>query len=156
MKNDPIKKARTTAYRLLAKRARTVKQRQDTFQRQKIPVKVSEQVIDELLAAGYLDDSAYAQQFIEYQVTNKQRGPLWLRAALLRAGVERELINQALSAVFNPELEEILAEKYLTKICLKSNVSPQKAMRRLLSRGFSAQTARQVTAKIIGFSAGPE
>ncbi|HZK25904.1 MAG TPA: RecX family transcriptional regulator [Oscillospiraceae bacterium] len=151
MSSDPLKRARGLAYRLLARRARTVKEIRDNFKRKEIPAEVSTQIIDELLAAGYLNDFAYAQQYIEYHVTNKQHGPLWLRASLQRAGIERELISRALSAVFLPGCEEALAEQYLTKLCARADLSPQKAMRSLLSRGFTTQAARQAAAKVIDF-----
>lgn len=152
MSSDSLKKARGIAYRLLARRARTIKQLHDSLMRKEIPTAVSVQVIDELITAGYLNDLAYTQQYIEYQITNKLHGPLWLRASLLRAGVERELINQALSAVFTPGREEELAEQYLTKICARSDISPHKAIRRLLSRGFTIQAARQAAAKVMAFN----
>lgn len=139
--SDPLKKARSIAYRLLARRARTVKQMRTIFANKKIPADISEQVITELSEAGYLNDVQYIQNYIEYQLVNNFRGPLWLRASLLRAGIDSDLINNLLPVYFPPGREEELATAYLKKIKEKNVLTPQKAVRRLISRGFNAQIA---------------
>ncbi|NLZ38705.1 MAG: hypothetical protein GX893_03770 [Firmicutes bacterium] len=141
--SDPLKRARSIAYRLLARRARTVKQMRTSLLKKKIPADISEQLIAELQTAGYLNDVQYIQNYVEYQLSNF-RGPLWLRASLLRAGVNAEMIDEILPTYFPPGREEELAMAYLKKIKKKILLTPQKAARRLIYRGFNRQVVWQV------------
>lgn len=143
MSSDPLKKARGIAFRLLAKRARTVEQIRSSLNKRDIPAAVSEQVMAELLEAGYLNDLCYVQNFLEYQLANNFHGPQWLRSSLLRAGIKSDLIEDILPSYFPPGREEKLAAAYLNKIMGRSDMTPQKAMRRLLGRGFNMQAARR-------------
>ncbi|MCR3922983.1 MAG: recombination regulator RecX [Firmicutes bacterium] len=149
MSSDPLKKARGIAYRLLGMRARTVQQIRDRLIKKEIPEDITVQVIDELVEAGYVDDLAFARNYIEYRLRGKPYGPYWLRSSLLRTGVARELIDTALSEVFVPGREEELAQLYLSQIYQRSEMPTQKAMRRLLARGFSRQAAFHALRDII-------
>ena len=106
---------------------------------------VIDYVIDKLEGYGYIDDYAYCRAYVA-SVSGK--GKTAIRAALLKRGADRDAIDEALSEVEEDE-DEVMAvvRKYMRgKEYSRENIN--KAIRHLISRGYSYETAESAASKL--------
>lgn len=106
---------------------------------------VIDYVIDKLEGYGYIDDYAYCRAYVA-SVSGK--GKTAIRAALLKRGADRDAIDEALSEVEEDE-DEVMAvvRKYMRgKEYSRENIN--KAIRHLISRGYSYETAKSAASKL--------
>ena len=148
MNDCQLKRAKKIAYRMFAGKARTEKQVRERLLQKGIPPEVTETVIRELLALGYVDDRKFAQNYITWRLERKPLGPYRLRSALLAAGVDRKLADEELAAVFTPELEEELAVRCLSRLPTVKESDGRKLLGSLLNRGFSLRAAKHACKKL--------
>lgn len=137
-----LKQVRCLAYKMLAVRPRTLQQIVTFLQKKGAVPSLCEQVVAELLEAGYLNDRKFCENYLAVRLEEKPRGRLYYQAKLCAAGIERSLVWQVLGDLYPPERE--LAEALLFAQILKEDgVScPHKVMRKLQTRGFSGSAAR--------------
>ncbi len=144
-------KCRNKAIRLLARRDHSVAE----LARKLASAHYSESEIEEtteyLTTAGYLDDEKYATKYARARLESMNPGPGKLAFDLARKGFAKPLIEQTVSALFADDDSEMkIALNAAKKIgrSLKSGTDPEKIKRiyyeRLLRRGFSMETARDV------------
>jgi len=93
-----LEHALTVAYRHLGKRDRTVEQVRRHLAARDIEETVAEQAIGQLLRLGYLDDARFARVFAEDRRALDDWGPQRIARALLAAGVDGELVAEAIGA----------------------------------------------------------
>lgn len=55
--------------------------------------------IERLTKEGFIDDTAYAQQWAGQRVTRKGKGKLWVKEELRQKGISKPLIEEALNSV---------------------------------------------------------
>jgi len=92
---------------------------------------------------NYLDDQAFANQLAEQQLM-RGRGRRAAAHALSQAGLDPELVAQALSAVYQSETEIDAAVAWLERKPVPQNQAErQKLLRNLASRGFSFDVAQE-------------
>lgn len=106
---------------------------------------VIDYVIDKLEGYGYIDDYAYCRAYVA-SVSGK--GKTAIRAALIKRGADRDAIDEALSEVEEDE-DEVMAvvRKYMRgKEYSRENIN--KAIRHLISRGYSYETAKSAASKL--------
>lgn len=147
--------ARSAALRLLTGRARTRSELVQALTGKGYPLDVVHPVLDRLESVGLIDDDSYAQNWVEVR-SQQGRGPTALRSELLRKGVDRAVIDEALRAV-NPESERQAA----LVLCRRraagmSRLEPSVRRRRLLSllarRGYPEALARDVVGDVVAES----
>jgi len=85
------------AYRYLNRRERTVSEVRERLVRAEIPQGEIDLVLAELLEYGYLDDARYARVFTQDKRNLEAWGNERIARALRERGVERDLIEVALS-----------------------------------------------------------
>ncbi len=106
---------------------------------------VIDYVIDKLEGYGYIDDYAYCRA---YAASVSGKGKTAIRAALIKRGADRDAIDEALSEVEEDE-DEVMAvvRKYMRgKEYSRENIN--KAIRHLISRGYSYETAKSAASKL--------
>ena len=113
------------------------------------------QVVADLAGRGYLDDAAFARQWVEAQAA-RGYGPARLRAELRARGVARSLIDAALPAV-TPEGElaraRAVARRRLPALGRGDPVRVAVRLRDfLLRRGYSAAVVARVLRESTGHS----
>ena len=91
--------ARNFALRLLAIRPRTVRELRDKLARRGHAPEAIAALLADLSASGLLDDARFARMWIESRAALKPMGQARLRAELAAKGVDRELVDAALSAL---------------------------------------------------------
>lgn len=138
---------------LLGRRGRTRRELQDKLTEKKYPADDIAPTLTRLTEMGLLDDTTFAQNYVRDKVAIYRRGRFRIGLELLRKGVGKDQIDQALSTI--DEADELAAALSLTEARLKNwqALEPLKRRVRLLSllqrRGFSAEVVRQVTDRLL-------
>lgn len=101
-------------------------------------------VIDEFLRRGYLDDAMLAGQLVESGAQRKGQGRVALSRALAQRGIPRDVIDAALGELPNDDAERAL-EFARSKARSLSRLDPDTALRRLMGqlarRGYGGSVA---------------
>ncbi len=92
------------SYRYLNRRERTEAEVRARLTRAEVPGDEIELVVAELLEFGYLDDARYARVFTQDKRTLEAWGNDRIARALRDRGVERELIDAAMSEAPGPDV----------------------------------------------------
>lgn len=101
--------ARATAYRALARRARTAAQIRDRLRQRGYDDATVEIILTGLQAGGYIDDRAFAREWARARVERRGLGREGLRRELEQQGVSREIIKETLGEVYRDVDEQLLA-----------------------------------------------
>lgn len=162
IKESEIGKLMERMYGLLSRRARSEGEiktylKQLSFKRKvKGDLEISEivlaQLIEKLKKKGLINDLEFAKQWVESR--GKKKGAIALKSELFRKGIDREIIEEALSVKREGESEAQTAKKLLEKrIGRWKNLSKQeikqKALQFLISRGFSYEISKEVLENIL-------
>lgn len=104
-----------------------------------------DQIVTSLNQSGYLNDEKNLEHFITYRLTEKLKGPLFIKRQLFLFGLPKAQIDQALRDFAPLDVQLDALSRYLKKH-LKDSADPKlklKLMRRLISRGFSPDIIRR-------------
>ena len=88
-------RAKRDALRFLAYRGRSQAEVRRRLEKRH-PQPVIDQVIDQLLAEGYLNDAAFAQEWRRHRERGRPRAQGIIRRELLKLGVDAEVVREAL------------------------------------------------------------
>lgn len=94
---DAVLRAKTKALDMLGRKARTTKEIRDKLRQTGFADDVADDVIARFLDLGYLDDHAYATQYVRTRFRVKGYGPQRLRQELYKRGVPREVIDEVMA-----------------------------------------------------------
>ncbi|HRX14159.1 MAG TPA: RecX family transcriptional regulator [Eubacteriales bacterium] len=128
----------------ISRSMKTVKQIRDWLKGKSFDSKVIENVIGKLREYRYIDDSLYAELYINSNLQTK--GKRRLAVELTQKGINKDLIEKTVDALPNDKLSEnanILAEKYMRN---KDNSTQNliKLQRYLLSRGYDYDIVNEI------------
>jgi regulatory protein len=104
---ETLRKAIEDAYNLLSYRSRSEKEIADRLQRKGYEEEVIAQVVEKLRAAGYLNDEAFARNWVEGR--GKTLGRRALAHELRQKGVDSETVAQTLVEIKSDEAEQAAA-----------------------------------------------
>jgi regulatory protein len=108
--SDPLDAAIARCYRHLSEREHTAAQLRRRLLRARVDPDIAEQALEAVREQGYLDDSRYARLLVEDRRRIDGWGAERIRQALESAGVERDLIDDALAGASHAsELEAATA-----------------------------------------------
>lgn len=143
---DSLEKAKESAYRLLSYRPRSTAEIRQRLAQKGFEKAIIEKVITRLSELELLDDRAFAQYWIEQRNTFRPRSRLALRQELYQKGLDRDLIEEAVSEVN----EFAAARKIGEKNIYRWKQQPHDdfladAYRYLRRQGFDHGTARRVS-----------
>lgn len=138
-------RAMNMALRLLAVRARSVKEIRAKLADKGVDGPVLEKVIEKLLDLNYLDDVAFAGQWTRHLAFNLLYGNRRIEASLREKGVPEEIIRRSIS-----ENREELEEKAALRRILNKKIKGLNAQN--LDRKQKARLARMLAGR--GFSTG--
>jgi len=143
---EQLKEARDYAFLLLSYRARSYQEITERLLRKGYEREVIQEVVEELKSLHYLDDRAFAIEWVESRLREK-RGKILIRRELLQKGIEKEVIDDSIDESFKKiaSTEDELAWQAITKrIPRYQKLEKSKAYRRikdfLIHRGFSIET----------------
>jgi len=99
---------------------------------------------------GYLDDAAFAEQWLAYRLERHPEGCQALLAGLLKRGIAADLARETIERGFSREQEEQCARRVLAKLRPMTRQSRTGVARKLSARGFSASLIYRIVEEIPG------
>lgn len=144
---------RKKALELLARRIHSSKELQIKLLQKRLDKKSIAEVIKNLCDNKIIDDEAFAQIFVEEKSRTKQWSKSKLKLELIKRGIQKDIIDNALSSPLLNDKEEIqkLAAKKLN--VLKKRNYPNRQLRQklfsfLLSKGFDYESINSCTQEL--------
>lgn len=142
---DPVERSVLAAcHKALAGTQLTVAELRKKLAAKEFEAEAIELGIDKCTAAGLLDDTRYAEQYVASRVRRGQ-GAQRIRQDLARRGIDRSLVDAALAGHQEEGALDAAAidaaRKKFARIDLDDAPARAKAMRWLLSRGYSSSQA---------------
>lgn len=151
---DPEVVARTIALRRLTAQARTRHELDQALRRKNVPDEVATSVLDRLEEVGLVDDEAFAQDWVESRHRRRHLSRSALRRELQAKGVDRDLVDAALTGVGTDD--ELVAARALVakKAAATRGLDPLVRHRRLAGalarRGFGSGVIATVLGELEG------
>lgn len=130
------------AYRALSSRDRTVREMRTWLERKRVAPEAIEHAVEELTAAGFLDDARFAERYAEDKRGIEQWGTERIQRDLLRRGVPSQLVEEVISARLREH--ELEAAVHLLRERMAPPVDDRerdKAWRLLIRRGYEPDLA---------------
>ncbi|MFG2561675.1 recombination regulator RecX [Streptomyces sp. NPDC048496] len=128
---DPVEHARNICLRLLTGTPRTRKQLADALRKREIPDEVAEEVLSRFEDVGLIDDTAFADAWVE----SRHHGRGLARRALVRElrtkGVDSAVIDEAVGQLDSEQEEETARELVARKLRSTRGLDRDKRLRRL-------------------------
>jgi regulatory protein len=144
-RREEVHHARERAIALLARRPRSANEIIRQLRRHQHDDDVIQLVIDDLTAAGLIDDNAFAAFWVEQRDTFRPRSRLALRQELSQKGLEREVVSEALEGLDEIEAARRVAHKQAGRWReLPETEWRAKLTRYLLRHGYPYDVVREV------------
>jgi regulatory protein len=145
---DPARKAKAAALRLLAVKPRTRADLARALARKGFEPEVVDSVLDRLERARLIDDAEYAEMMVRSRHAYQGLGRRALKSQLLRDGVEGEIAQEAVDMI-DAEAEETRARELVRKrLRAMARVADDVAIRRLVGmlarKGYPQELAYRV------------
>lgn len=137
----------------LSGRARTVREVERHLDEKQYGEYEVQQVVERLQELGYLDDAAFAKEFIESRLRSKPVSRRKLHEQLMAHEIPRDIVEEALSQIPDEQDQEnalAIARKYAAQLGNLDEAEFQMRLnRRLVGRGFSYDDARAAVRAIM-------
>jgi regulatory protein len=150
---DSQQKAYDRAVRYLSFRPRSIAEVRRHLAENQYGAEIVEGVIARLAEAGYLNDTDFAQFWVENRQQFRPKGAAALRQELRQRGLDHETIAAALDAVDQTEAAYRAAAPRAQRLSRQASADPALFQRKLseflLRRGFDRETTRKVTAQLM-------
>ncbi|MEU0948977.1 recombination regulator RecX [Streptomyces canus] len=145
---DPVERARAICLRLLTGTPRTRKQLADALRKREIPDDVAEEVLSRFEEVGLINDSAFADAWVESRHHGRGLARRALAQELRTKGVDSTLIDEAVSQLDSEQEEERARELVDRKLRATRGLDRDKRLRRLAGmlarKGYSEGMALRV------------
>lgn len=147
--DEAVREARDDALRLLSHRARSVSEMRNRLRRKGHDEGRVEAVVQWLLERDYLDDRAFARQFVSERLRRRPRGPFALVQELRKRGVERSLAESVVENVMD---EEGVDEGAVARSAADGWLRRQSgSVRAALAAGSSSDDGRSAVRRLYGY-----
>ncbi|MER7180063.1 recombination regulator RecX [Streptomyces hyaluromycini] len=128
---DPAERARAICLRLLTGTPRTRKQLADALHKREIPDHVAEEVLSRFEEVGLINDSAFADAWVESRHHGRGLARRALVQELRTKGVEPALIDEAVAQLDSEQEEDTARELVARKLRSTRGLDRDKRIRRL-------------------------
>ncbi|MEU1851063.1 recombination regulator RecX [Streptomyces sp. NPDC019990] len=128
---DPVEQARALCLRLLTGTPRTRKQLADALRKRRIPDDAAEEVLSRFEEVGLIDDSAFADAWVESRHHGRGLARRALARELRTKGVDSTLIDAAVSRLDSEQEEATARELVDRKLRATRGLDRDKRLRRL-------------------------
>jgi regulatory protein len=143
-------RGRDKALRLLALRARSRRELDDSLRSIGIADAVRAGILSELEESGLIDDARFAREFVSVKKEVRHAGPHRLRSDLKKRGLGRADVEQAL-AMYDAEEQEAMARALVEKQLVRGPVD-EKFVRRIVGlltrKGFDYAVVNRIAAEL--------
>ena len=145
---DPAERARAICLRLLTGTPRTRKQLADALRKREIPDEVAEEVLSRFEEVGLINDSAFADAWVESRHHGRGLARRALVQELRTKGVDPTLIDEAVGQLDSEQEETTARELVARKLRATRGLDRDKRLRRLAGmlarKGYSPGMALRV------------
>ncbi|WP_037682276.1 recombination regulator RecX [Streptomyces griseus] len=145
---DPAERARAICLRLLTGTPRTRKQLEDALRKREIPDDVAEEVLSRFEEVGLINDSAFADAWVESRHHGRGLARRALAQELRTKGVDSTLIDEAVAQLDSEQEETTARELVARKLRATRGLDRDKRLRRLAGmlarKGYSEGMALRV------------
>ncbi|MEU6226469.1 recombination regulator RecX [Streptomyces sp. NPDC047042] len=145
---DPAERARAICLRLLTGTPRTRKQLADALHKREIPDEVAEEVLSRFEEVGLINDSAFADAWVESRHHSRGLARRALVQELRTKGVDPTLIDEAVGQLDSEQEETTARELVARKLRATRGLDRDKRLRRLAGmlarKGYSQGMALRV------------
>ncbi|MFF3334318.1 recombination regulator RecX [Streptomyces sp. NPDC002888] len=145
---DPAERARAICLRLLTGTPRTRKQLEDALRKREIPDDVTEEVLSRFEEVGLINDSAFADAWVESRHHGRGLARRALARELRTKGVDPGLIDEAVAQLHSEQEEATARELVARKLRATRGLDRDKRLRRLAGmlarKGYSEGMALRV------------
>ncbi|WP_129306200.1 recombination regulator RecX [Streptomyces sp. L2] len=128
---DPAERARAICLRLLTGTPRTRKQLADALRKREIPEDVAEEVLSRFEEVGLINDSAFADAWVESRHHGRGLARRALARELRTKGVDSALIDEAVGQLDSEQEEETARDLVARKLRATRGLDRDKRIRRL-------------------------
>ncbi|WP_329414291.1 recombination regulator RecX [Streptomyces sp. NBC_00704] len=128
---DPAERARAICLRLLTGTPRTRKQLADALRKREIPDDVAEEVLSRFEEVGLINDSAFADAWVESRHHGRGLARRALARELRTKGVDSGLIDEAVGRLDSEQEEETARELVARKLRSTRGLDRDRRLRRL-------------------------
>ncbi len=130
------------AYRALSSRDRTVVEMRTWLERKRVAPEAIEHAVQELAAAGFLDDARFAERYAEDKRSLDQWGAERIRLDLLRRGVSQAIVDRIEAGRDRDAELEAALELLVERVAPPANDRERdKAWRLLVRKGYEPDLA---------------
>ena len=150
---DPESVARSIALRLLERSPRTRSELASAMARRGVPQEAAEAVLERFGEVGLVDDTRFAQAWVDSRHRGRGLGRRALAAELRRKGIEDEVAAEALTAVSTEDEVEVAQALVRRRLASMHGLPRDVAIRRLVGmlgrKGFGASLAYRVVTEAL-------
>lgn len=147
---DELQRAKSSAYRYLSYRQRTVREMIDYLTRKGFEQQSISNVIELLKESGFLNDESFAKAYVDDKTRLNDLGAYRLKAELRKKGIAEELIKETLSDL-EPDIDhlvELIQRKYSSSLTCDKNSTMRKAAGFLQRKGYGYEVIKKVLEKL--------
>lgn len=147
---DEFQRAKSSAYRYLSFRQRSVSEVMDHLSRKGFEQQSISAVIELLLDTGYLNDESFAKAYVDDKTKLNSLGTYRLKAELRAKGINEELISDTLSNL-EPDIEhlvELVRRKYSGSLSEDKSTIMRKVGGFLQRKGYGYDVIKKVLDKL--------
>lgn len=152
IRQGQYKLAKGRALRMLGRSQRTTAEIKKKLLEDGYHPDTCKEVLDFLIEYALCDDQAYAEDFVQSRL-RQGTPPKKIAHALSSKGVPNALIEEALSSALSEEAQQVIFDKACSLIARLDLSDPRqsaKALRRLINKGFSYDTAQSALRRCKG------
>lgn len=150
---DPEEVARTIVLRKLAAQARTRSELARALKTREVPEAAANAVLDRMTEVGLVDDATFAHDWVASRQQRRHLSRTALRRELQTKGVDRDLIDDALSGVEVDDEHRAALDLARRRAASMAGLERDVAYRRLggvlARRGFSSSVTVQVVTEVL-------
>ena len=149
-RENEFEEAKETAFRFLSYHARSVLEVKRKLQEKEFSPHTITATLSRLKELGYLNDQEFAVTVARSSLKNKQWGPIRIYDALLKKGIERDIIDRTLAELTREyDVTQVARHALESKFALKPHQFKEEKTRKkvvsyLKRKGFSWNTIYSV------------
>ena len=145
--------AKLKALELLSYRAHSSAQLRQKLEKREFSREAIAKVIKSLRETGYVDDEAFAREWLTSQLKRRPSGYSRLLGGLLRTGIMRSVAEDLLNDVYTEEAQLNALSAAAEKLLRKDSITRQQIIKSLTIKGFPYYTICDYIDKLTVFDA---
>jgi regulatory protein len=158
--DEEVQRVRDSAYLLLSYRARSHTEIEGRLLQKGFDATLVKRVLEELVSAGLIDDTDFAQNWVRNRQQSRPRGKSLLRWELRQKGVASATTEAALETLTPEQEVEAARTLALRRMERETNPDPAVTQRRIIGflqrRGYRWETIREALASLEALDPGDE